>query len=245
MHRATGSNSSFRGYSSGGSRSVVGSADDSKFMQEMLGNFMKNETRSAIESPQNYGFTSVVMNAVQSLGGSGLSGGMSAISKIVSSAETFMSFMGGNRSFPVAGNMDDRRHRLMGMDQGDSGMFSTQGRKMQHLMTGDGVFGHAPNDKTYRMALLDDNSEKDMTSQSYQAQQTAQLPGGPAHKAALLALAAGKIRDIIEPLIEPEPGVPTLYDTGGTGSATSGTNSFGSMGSMKMGQKSLKDKNTK
>ncbi|HEX4715269.1 MAG TPA: hypothetical protein VH164_10110, partial [Ktedonobacteraceae bacterium] len=164
--------------------------------------------------------------------------------KIMASAESFMSFMGGNRSFPVMGNMDDRRHRLMNLDKGDSGMFSTQGAKQQfHMSTQDGMFGTAPNDKTMRFALLDESSEKDTDSQSYQAQQTAQMPGGPAHKAALKALAIGKIKSLLEPLTEPEPGVPTLYDSGGTGGATSGTNAGGSFGGMQMGQKSLKSKN--
>ena len=106
MHRATPSNSSFRGYSSGGSRSVVGSADDGKLMQEMAGGLMHNEARSAIEAAQNFGFTSVVKDAI-----------MSKLGAMVGSAETFMSFMGGNRSFPAAGNMDDRRHRLNGLDR--------------------------------------------------------------------------------------------------------------------------------
>jgi hypothetical protein len=139
--------------------------------------------------------------------------------------------------------MDDRRHRLQGLDEGDSGMFSTQGRKQQFHMSGDGGFWTAPQDKTVRMALLSEDSEQDMTSQNYQAQQTRQLPGGPSHAAALVALRAGKIKDILDPLVDPIPGVPTLYDTGGTGSATTGTNAAGSYNGMKMGQKSLKQKN--
>jgi hypothetical protein len=134
---------------------------------------------------------------------------------------------------------------MMNLDQGDSGMFSTQGRKQQFHMSSDGMFGTAPNDKTMRMALIEDSSEQDMTSQSYQAQQARQqVIDSPAHRAALKAIRDGKIKDITDPLTDPIPGVPTLYDTGGTGSATSGTNAAGSMGGMQMGQKSLKDKNT-
>ncbi|HEX4715028.1 MAG TPA: phage baseplate assembly protein, partial [Ktedonobacteraceae bacterium] len=233
MHRATPNNSSIRSYAAGGSRATNPQVDDSQFMQETMGNGMANEMRKAIEAPQNFGFTSVAKDAI-----SGIQG------KIMASAESFMSFMGGNRSFPVMGNMDDRRHRLMNLDKGDSGMFSTQGAKQQfHMSTQDGMFGTAPNDKTLRFALLDEKSEQDMDSQSYQAQQTAQLPGGRAHEAALKALLLGKIKSLLEPLTEPEPGVPTLYDSGGTGGATSGTNAGGSFGGMKMGQKSLKSKN--
>jgi hypothetical protein len=214
---------------------MVGQVDDSQFMQEMAGSMMKNEARSAIEAAQNYGFTSVAKSAI-----------MNKLGSMVAGAETFMSFMGGNRSFPAAGNMDDRRNRLMNLKEGDSGMFSTQGAKQQfHMAAEDGMFGTAPQDKTMRLAMIDENSEKDVDSQSYQAQQTRQEPGGPSHKAALLAVALGKIRNISEVLIDPIPGVPTLYDEGGSGSATSGTNSAGTMGGLKMGQKSLMDKNKK
>ena len=57
MHRATPLNTSIRAYTAGGSRSVVDKVDDTKLMQEMGGNFMANETRDAIESAQNYGFS--------------------------------------------------------------------------------------------------------------------------------------------------------------------------------------------
>ena len=144
MHRATPSNSSFRGYSSGGSRVVVQSCDDSKLMQEHKGNMMHNEQRDRVESPQNYGFTSVCMDADQN--------GMGP--------ETFHSYMGGNRSFPVGGNMDDRRHRLYKLEKGDSAMFPTRQRKQQLHMNNDGGFWMAPRDKTVRMGLLDEDSEQ-------------------------------------------------------------------------------------
>jgi phage gp45-like len=116
MHRATPLNSSIRGYTAGGSRSVVDQVDDTKLMQEMSGNFMINETRSGVEAPQNYGFTSVVFNAEKDSSG-----------KIAASAETFVSFLGGNRSLPVTGNMDDRRHRMYKLQQGDTAMFRGRG----------------------------------------------------------------------------------------------------------------------
>jgi len=153
MHRATPANSSHRAYSAGGARSVVDKADDSKLMQEMAGNFMHSETRSAIESPQNYGFTSVVHEATKDASG-----------KIIDGAETFISFMGGNRSFPVAGNMDDRRHRLLGLLAGDSAMFRGKGDKQQLHMTEDGGFWSAPQNKTVRMQLVPSDSEDNKSS---------------------------------------------------------------------------------
>jgi phage gp45-like len=155
MHRATPLNTSMRAYCSGGARSVVDKADDTKLMQEMGGNFMYNETRQAIEAAQNYGFTSVVFDAEKDAQG-----------KIQASAECFMSFIGGNRSFPAAGPMDDRRHRLFSLETGDTAMFRGRGDKQQFHMTGDGGFWSAPQNKTVRMQLVPSDSESNSTQQS-------------------------------------------------------------------------------
>lgn len=141
MHRATPANSSFRSYVAGGARVTVPEVDDSKLMQESKGNFMVNEARSAIESPQNYGFTSVVRDAVKDAQG-----------KIQESAETFVSFMGGNRSFPVFGNMDDRRFRLKELEKGDVAMFDY----LQHQLhfNDTGMFMTGRTDKTMKFQLV-------------------------------------------------------------------------------------------
>jgi Bacteriophage Mu Gp45 spike protein len=143
MHRASPSNTSFRAFSGGGTRSAVDQIDDSKLMQEHSGNFMANETRQGVEAPQNYGFTSVVMPAIKD-----------ALGKITDSAEAMISFMGGNRSFPVAGVMDDRRHRMFGMQPGDVGMFRTALDQLQMHFTGDGGFFSGAQDKMVRMQLV-------------------------------------------------------------------------------------------
>jgi phage gp45-like len=160
MHRATPMNSSFRGYSAGGARSAVDTITDTTLMQEMAGNFMHGETRQGVESPQNYGFTSVVMPAIKD-----------ALGNITSSAEAVISFMGGNRSFPVAGVMDDRRHRLIGLQPGDTAMFRTAQDMLQMHLSTDGMFMTGPRNKTVRMQLLDEDS-----GQQQQQQQGAQ-PG--------------------------------------------------------------------
>jgi phage gp45-like len=139
MHRATQLNIAFRSFTAGGARSVVHQADDSKLMQEMGGSFMSGESRQRIESPQNYGFTSVVMDADQ--------GGKKG-------AETFISFMGGGRSIPVAGPMDDRRHRLQKLEKGDVAMFRTKSDQQQFHLTQDGGYWSAPDNKTVRMQLV-------------------------------------------------------------------------------------------
>jgi phage gp45-like len=139
MHRATQLNIALRSFTAGGARSVVHQADDSKLMQEMGGSMMSGESRQRIESPQNYGFTSVVMDADQE-GGKG--------------AETFISFMGGGRSIPVAGPMDDRRHRLQKLQKGDVAMFRTKSDQQQFHLTQDGGYWSAPDSKTVRMQLV-------------------------------------------------------------------------------------------
>jgi len=154
MHRATPLNTLTRSYTAGGSRSVVEKVDDEKLMQEMGGNFMHQESRAEIEAPQNYGFTSVVFDAEKDENG-----------KIKASAETFIGFMGGNRSFPVAGNMDDRRHRLYKLKKGDTAMFRGRGDKQQFHLTEDGGFWTAPQNKTVRMQLVDQDSESNETVQ--------------------------------------------------------------------------------
>jgi phage gp45-like len=125
MHRATPVNTSFRSYSSGGARSVVDKVDDSTLMQEMAGNFMKGETRDKVESPQNYGFSSVVQAAKKGADG-----------QIAESAEAFIQFVGGNRSFPVCGIMDDRRFRPMGLKPGENSQYDDLGQMTLLRRTG-------------------------------------------------------------------------------------------------------------
>ena len=152
MHRATPLNTSIRAYTAGGARSVVDQVDDEKLMQEMGGNFMANETRKEIEAPQNYGFTSVVFDAEKGQDG-----------KVSASAETFIGFMGGNRSFPVSGPMDDRRHRLYKLKKGDTAMFRGRGDKQQFHLTEEGGFWTSPQNKTVRMQLAPEDSEDNST----------------------------------------------------------------------------------
>ena len=153
MHRATPLNTSIRSYTAGGSRCVLGKADDTKLMQEVSCNMMHNEARKQIEAAQNYGFTSVHFDPEQGQDGKQVG------------AESFISFMGGNRSFPAMGATDDRRHRLQKLEQGDTAMFRGRGDKQQFHMTKDGGFWSAPQDKTVRMHLLTSNSESNATVQ--------------------------------------------------------------------------------
>ena len=155
MHRRTPVDTSFRSYSAGGARAVVKEVDDTKQMQEATAFFMKEEKRKEIEAPQNYGFTSVTMDADQGgSGGGGEQEPQNEYDKIKDAAEAFITFVGGNRSFPVAYPIDDRRHRLKNLDKGDTAMFRLKDDQQQIHMTEDGTFISTREDKLFRVALV-------------------------------------------------------------------------------------------
>jgi len=143
MHRATPSNSSFRAYSAGGARALLSAVDDSKLMQEIAGSFMKGESRGKIEAPHSYGFTAVPFDPDKGEDG-----------KEGLGPETFISFMGGNRSFPVAGPIDDRRHRLKGLEKGDVALFRGKDDGQQFHMNGIGSFLSTYPGKKLRMQIV-------------------------------------------------------------------------------------------
>ena len=153
MHRATPANSSFRSYSAGGARATIDKADDSKLMQETQAGFQAGENRKAIESPQNYGFTSC--NAAADDSGS---------------AEAFVNFIGGNRSFPAMGPIDDRRHRLCDLSEGDSAMHRGKDDDMQIHLAGDGLYHSAP--QMVRVQLVPPGSAKRSPPQTQKPQQS-------------------------------------------------------------------------
>src|SRR4029077_5443021 len=90
----------------------------------------------------NYGFTSVVNKATKGKDGS-----------IEECAEAYISFLGGNRSFPLAAIMDDPRYRIKEVKPGDVAMFD----HLQHQfhLNKDGVFLSGRNDKKMKFQLLD------------------------------------------------------------------------------------------
>ena len=159
MHRHTGANTLHRAYSSGGSRTLIEEADDKTLMQGMKGTAMKGEARKDVESPQNYGFTSVVADAKKGKDG-----------QIEQSAEGFMSYMGGNRSFPVCAVMDDRRHRLKNLgEDAAKGSVALHGLKewgQQFLNTDTGMFMTGNKEKKTRIQLVENQNGKKQTQPS-------------------------------------------------------------------------------
>jgi phage gp45-like len=148
MHHATPYNSSFRAYTSGGARATVSSVDDGKQMQEVSASFMKGEKRSGIETPHMYGFATVPFDPDKDKDG-----------KETGGPECFMSFIGGNRSFPVSGPIDDRRHRLKGLEKGDNALFRGRDDAQQFLLHKAGNFMSAKAGKVNRIALVSGNSK--------------------------------------------------------------------------------------
>ena len=210
VHRTTPLGSVGRAYTAGGARANVDTINDGALMQEMAGTFMNGESRKAIEAPQNYGFTSHVMPAEKD-----------AMGKITGCAEVAMSFIGGNRSFPVAGNMDDRRHRLTGLDPGDSAMFRTKNDFLQFHLADKGGFMSAARNRTLRFALVDKDAQD-------QQQQGGAGGGGQAGTASKTSVPSVGARD-----------------SGGGSSGGSGGASGGQQGGKQKptGQKHLKDDN--
>jgi phage gp45-like len=140
MHRSTPADTLHRSYDAGGSRTIIDQVDDNPLMQEMAGNFMKGESRKEVESPQNYGFSSVVRDATKGADG-----------QILECAEGFITFLGGNRSIPICGIMDDRRYRLKQLAKGDVAVFDY----LQHQfhLNNDGMFMTGRTDKVLKLQL--------------------------------------------------------------------------------------------
>jgi hypothetical protein len=125
MHRQTPLSAGFVGYSGGGSRTLIDTIDDGQLMQEMKGAMMHGEAREKVESPQNYGFTSVVRPATKDKDG-----------KIQDCAEGFMSYAGGNRTGAFCAVMDDRRYRPLGLKPGENAQYDDVGQMTLMRRTG-------------------------------------------------------------------------------------------------------------
>jgi phage baseplate assembly protein V len=86
-------------------RAVVRLVDDGKMMQTVQVEVGADETRDGVERVQNYGFTSVPLDG----------------------AEAVVVFVGGRRDHGLAIAVDDRRHRLTGLESGEVAIYTDQG----------------------------------------------------------------------------------------------------------------------
>jgi len=216
MQRQTPLDNSIRGYQGGGCITCVPTVDDSKGIQESNGSRgMKGENWPQNISPQNYGFTSVIADAIKS-------GASGAIQQV---AEGFMSFMGSNRSFPICSIMDDRRHRLKNLAQdaakGATAMFGLKEWGQQFLNTDTGMFMTGNTEKKLRFQLVD--------NQNGQQQQGGGAKGG-----------TRKFRDARSGV---EFEIELLADGSGASSGGAGAGESGSAGTT--GQKTLHKQDSK
>jgi hypothetical protein len=140
------------------------------------------EKRQSIEAPQNYGFTSTTTDADQNQSGGGQSSGGSPSGGggsgqatqdgLTDGPETFVMFVGGNRSFPVAFPIDDRRNRLQNLKPGDVAMYRLQLDRQQIHMVVDpdrkyyGTYWSTRDDRVNRCALVPQPSQQQQEQQA-------------------------------------------------------------------------------
>jgi hypothetical protein len=157
-----------------------------------------------------------------------------ASGNMLASAETFTQFMGGNRSFPANGNMDDRRHRLRGLSSGDVAMNRTNNDDMQIHLAGDGMYHSAP--QMVRVQLVPSGSGKANPPQDQQqASQTRQNVYGRYASYVQARLWAG-----LEPELQRQLDLEIAALDGGSGGSGGDGASSGDPGSnLKTGQKAV------
>jgi hypothetical protein len=165
-----------------------------------------------------------------------------------------MSFIGGNRNFPVMAMMDDRRHRLINLAKdaakGASAMFGLKEWGQQFLNTDTGMFMTGNTEKLLKFALVD--------NQNGQSQQSSGGGGGggAASRFAPISehlLKRGAIRKADGRIVIPSPsGVEfdveefVVEPRAGNGGSGGASNSDGSQGSSKpTGQKTLHKQDSK
>lgn len=89
-------------------RAVVSLVDDDERMQVLQLGVLSGETRGDVERVQNYGFTSVPLEG----------------------SEAVVLFVGGRRDHGLAVAVDDRRHRLTGLEPGEVAIYTDEGDRV-------------------------------------------------------------------------------------------------------------------
>jgi phage gp45-like len=166
------------------SRATLRKADDKHLWQEVDIDVMASETHTGVERAQSYGFGNYPSDQdeeedeqKQQKGSGGGGGGRDDSGQVGEqpkgdAAEAIVLYLNGSRSHPVVIAMDDRRHRLKELEQGDTAQFRQKDDRQQFLMHKDGTYLSTRQDKVMRIALVPKTTQDD--SQQKQAQGQAQ-----------------------------------------------------------------------
>jgi phage gp45-like len=167
------------------SRATLRKADDKHLWQEVDIDVMASETHTGVERAQAYGFGGVPANQdededdKQQQGKGGNGGGKDDSAQFGEqpkgdSAEPIVLYLNGSRSHPVVISIDDRRHRLKELEEGDVAQFRLKDDRQQFLMHKDGTYLSTRQDKVMRIALVpkpqDDSGQKPGPVQAQQQQ---------------------------------------------------------------------------
>ena len=101
----------WRAMTSGGARGIVSSVNTSTMMSEMSGSMFQGESRNNMEIFEGFGMTAGIISQN--------SDGV---------AEALMAFPTGSRTHSVAGQINDRRYRPLGLGQGESMQYDDIGQ---------------------------------------------------------------------------------------------------------------------
>jgi phage gp45-like len=163
MHRQTPLTAGFVGYTSGGARTLIDEIDDGKLMQQMKGSIM-GESREGVESPQNYGFSSVVRPATKDKYGT-----------IQDCAEGFMSYFGGNRTSNFCAVMDDRRYRPLGLKPGENAQYDDVGQMTLLRRTGLYLLSNDNPEENSSQSSSSSSQQRDSSGSSGSAGQSTRM----------------------------------------------------------------------
>jgi len=148
------------------SRATLRKADDKHHWQEVDVDVMASETHTGVERAQAYGFTNYPADQDEEEedqkgqskqggnGGGKDDSGQWGEQPKGDSAEPIVLYLNGSRSHPVVIAIDDRRHRLKELDQGDVAQYRLKDDRQQFLMHKDGTYLSTREDKVMRIALV-------------------------------------------------------------------------------------------
>src|SRR5262245_57759782 len=155
----TTTNDAARRVQTNASRATLREADDKHLWQEAKAlDVMASETHTGVERAQAYGFTNVPAKQDKDEQGQQQQQqqSMPEIGQQPKgdAAEAIVLYINGSRSHPVIISIDDRRHRLKELEEGDVAFYRLKDDRQQALMHKDGTYISTRDDKVMRIALV-------------------------------------------------------------------------------------------